>query len=151
MIPHTMLFSLTTGKNCTGEGGDSIFSMASTAIASAVIVLGFLLDSAGKLDKTRIWLILGTSSTNTMKDMTPQIYGTEHYLHKTVDIEHQRHLFSLNVTMNRRICSLVYRLERSEKQERCSESSLIMRQNFLSLIVYLTSKLEHTNKVHMRN
>ena len=52
-----------------------------------------------------------------MKDMTPQIYGTEHYLHKTVDIEHQKHLFSLNVTMNRRICSLVYRLERSEKQE----------------------------------
>ena len=52
MIPHTTLFSSTTGKNCTGEGGDSIFSMASTAIASAVIVLGFLYDNAGQLDKS---------------------------------------------------------------------------------------------------
>lgn len=52
MIPHTTLLSFTTGKNCTGEGGDSIFSMASTAIASAVIVLGFLLDNAIKLNKT---------------------------------------------------------------------------------------------------
>jgi hypothetical protein len=69
MIPHTTLFSLTTGKNCTGEGGASIFSMASTAIASAVIVLGFLLDNAGKLDKTSIWLRLGTSSTDAMKDV----------------------------------------------------------------------------------
>ena len=42
MIPDTTFLSSTTGRNCTGEGGDSIFSMASTAIASAVIVLGFL-------------------------------------------------------------------------------------------------------------
>jgi hypothetical protein len=45
MIPSTTLLSSTTGKNCTGEGGDSIFAMASTAIASAVIVLGFLKDT----------------------------------------------------------------------------------------------------------
>uniref|UniRef100_A0A0D9YMK6 Uncharacterized protein n=1 Tax=Oryza glumipatula TaxID=40148 RepID=A0A0D9YMK6_9ORYZ len=35
MIPQTTLLLSTTGKNCTGEGGDSIFSMACTAIASA--------------------------------------------------------------------------------------------------------------------
>jgi hypothetical protein len=45
MIPRTTLLLSTTGKNCTGEGGDSIFSIASTAIASAVIVLGFLKDT----------------------------------------------------------------------------------------------------------
>jgi hypothetical protein len=74
MIPHTTLLSFTTGKNCTGEGGDSIFSMASTAIASAVIVLGFLLDNAIKLDQdSSIWLRLGTSSTDTIEDVTPQI------------------------------------------------------------------------------
>uniref|UniRef100_N1QWI4 Single-stranded DNA-bindig protein WHY2, mitochondrial n=1 Tax=Aegilops tauschii TaxID=37682 RepID=N1QWI4_AEGTA len=44
IIPDTTFLSSTTGRNCTGEGGDSIFSMASTAIASAVIVLGFLKD-----------------------------------------------------------------------------------------------------------
>jgi hypothetical protein len=45
-----MFLQSTTGKNCTGEGGDSIFSMASTAIASAVIVLGFLRHQAGLLE-----------------------------------------------------------------------------------------------------
>jgi hypothetical protein len=49
MIPHTMFLWSTTGKNCTGEGGDSIFSMASTAIASAVIVLGLLEQQVGVL------------------------------------------------------------------------------------------------------
>jgi hypothetical protein len=41
--------SLTTGKNCTSDGGDSIFSMASTAIASAGIVLGFLKDTENRV------------------------------------------------------------------------------------------------------
>uniref|UniRef100_A0A0A8ZIG5 Uncharacterized protein n=1 Tax=Arundo donax TaxID=35708 RepID=A0A0A8ZIG5_ARUDO len=54
MIPHTTLLSSTTGKNCTGEGGDSIFSIASTAIASAVIVLGFLKHKAGQLDNASV-------------------------------------------------------------------------------------------------
>lgn len=43
-IPIKTLSSLTTGKNCTGEGGDSIFCIASTAIVSEPIVLGFLKD-----------------------------------------------------------------------------------------------------------
>lgn len=41
-IPINTFWSLITGKNCTGDGGDSIFRMASTAIASGPIVLGFL-------------------------------------------------------------------------------------------------------------
>jgi hypothetical protein len=60
MIPDTMFLWSTTGKNCTGEGGDSIFSMASTAIASAVIVLGFLGHQAGvsetAVDHNQNWL-----------------------------------------------------------------------------------------------
>lgn len=41
-IPMVTLLASTTGKNWTGEGGDSIFCMASTAIASTLIILGFL-------------------------------------------------------------------------------------------------------------
>lgn len=41
-IPITILSSSITGKNWTGDGGASIFFMASTAIASGPIVLGFL-------------------------------------------------------------------------------------------------------------
>ena len=53
MIPDTMFLWSTTGKNCTGEGADSIFAMASTAIASAVIVLGLLGYQLGALEMAR--------------------------------------------------------------------------------------------------
>lgn len=42
MIPTTVFWSSTTGKNCTADGGDSILCIASTAMASGLIVLGFL-------------------------------------------------------------------------------------------------------------
>ena len=42
-MPIKTFWSSITGKNCTGDGGDSILLMASTAIAFELIVLGFLI------------------------------------------------------------------------------------------------------------
>ena len=42
-MPITIFWLSMTGKNCTGDGGASIFFMASTAIASGLMVLGFLI------------------------------------------------------------------------------------------------------------
>ena len=42
IIPINILSSSTTGRNCTGDVGDYIFFIASTAIVSGPIVLGFL-------------------------------------------------------------------------------------------------------------
>lgn len=50
-IPIRIFWRLITGKNCTGDGGDSIFCMASTAIASGPIVLGLLLRKKDKRGK----------------------------------------------------------------------------------------------------
>lgn len=41
-IPIKTFSSLITGKNCTADGGASIFFMASTAIASGPMTFGFL-------------------------------------------------------------------------------------------------------------
>lgn len=69
MIPQTTLLLSTTGKNCTGEGGDSIFSMACTAIASAVIVLGCLKDQQTCLDlRGRLYIMVKTDSRKICKN-----------------------------------------------------------------------------------
>jgi hypothetical protein len=50
------LSSSITGKNWTGDGGASIFFMASTAIASGPIVLGFLTSQKQKINTSILFL-----------------------------------------------------------------------------------------------
>lgn len=82
MIPQTTLLLSTTGKNCTGEGGDSIFSMACTAIASAVIVLGCLKDQQTCLDlRGRLYIMVKTDSRKICKN---DYFQTSFYAYKMI-------------------------------------------------------------------